>query len=230
MEYGKGCEGCTMCKGSKEINGYIDNKSYCRKCANAMCREYKRKNREKISTYNEKYKKENKEDISEYNKKYNIENRATIQARHTPYLANRKKTNPNYKMACTLRCRLLAALDGTKKSKKTEELVGCSFETFKLWMEFQFDDTMSFDNHGSHWHVDHVVPMAKFDLTKPEEQEKCCHWSNMQPLEAKKNIAKNDTADMDEIDKVLKLAKKFIKKNNLELKIPKYDRKEYCNK
>jgi hypothetical protein len=35
---------------------------------------------------------------------------------------------------------------------------------------------------------------------------------------------------MDEIDKVLKLAKKFIKKNNLELKIPKYDRKEYCNK
>jgi|LakMenEpi02Apr12_1017379.scaffolds.fasta_scaffold04239_1 hypothetical protein len=147
MEYGKGCEGCTMCKGSKEINGYINNKSYCRKCANAMCREYKRKNREKISTYNEKYKKENKEDISEYNKKYHLEN----------------------KMEITLRQRFYFALKDIDRKKSIIELLGCSIDIFEEWMKFQFTEEMTSDNHGSVWQIDHLIPCSKFKLDKLEE-------------------------------------------------------------
>ena len=41
-------------------------------------------------------------------------------------------------------------------------------------------------------HIDHIKPVAKFDLTDKEEVHKCCHWSNFQPLLAKDNLEKSD--------------------------------------
>lgn len=48
---------------------------------------------------------------------------------------------------------------------------------------------MSWDNYGER-HVDHIKPCAKFDLSKPDEQRACFHYTNLQPLWAKDNIAK----------------------------------------
>ena len=48
---------------------------------------------------------------------------------------------------------------------------------------------MTWENR-SLWHIDHIKPCISFDLTKEEEQKKCFHWSNLQPLWAKENIAK----------------------------------------
>ena len=48
---------------------------------------------------------------------------------------------------------------------------------------------MTWDNVGN-WEIDHIVPYASFDLTKKEEQEKCFHWTNLQPLLAQENRIK----------------------------------------
>ena len=50
---------------------------------------------------------------------------------------------------------------------------------------------MTWDNVGN-WEIDHIVPYASFDLTKKEEQEKCFHWTNLQPLYATENISKSN--------------------------------------
>ena len=50
---------------------------------------------------------------------------------------------------------------------------------------------MTWDNYGSYWHVDHIIPCCKFDLTDPEQQLKCFHYTNLQPLEATANLRKN---------------------------------------
>ena len=49
---------------------------------------------------------------------------------------------------------------------------------------------MTWDNYGE-WHIDHIKPCCGFDLTDFEQQKKCFHYTNLQPLWAKDNITKN---------------------------------------
>lgn len=42
-------------------------------------------------------------------------------------------------------------------------------------------------------HVDHKVPCCAFDLTRPSEQAKCFHYTNLQPLWGKDNFEKGGT-------------------------------------
>lgn len=50
---------------------------------------------------------------------------------------------------------------------------------------------MIWSNYGSYWHVDHIIPCSSFDLTNPEEQKKCFHFTNLQPLTAVDNMRKS---------------------------------------
>jgi hypothetical protein len=61
-------------------------------------------------------------------------------------------------------------------------------------LESHFTEGMNWDNYGVYgWHMDHIIPCAAFDLTKPEDQSKCFHYTNLQPLWAKDNLSKRDT-------------------------------------
>lgn len=72
-----------------------------------------------------------------------------------------------------------------------EDLIGCTMDDFKKWISSQFKDGMSWENYGYNgWHIDHIRPCASFDLTKSEEQKRCFHYTNLQPLWAKPNRSK----------------------------------------
>jgi hypothetical protein len=60
-----------------------------------------------------------------------------------------------------------------------------------IWdhLQKQFKEGMTKENHGL-WHIDHIRPISSFDLTKPEQQIKCFHYTNLQPLWAKENLSK----------------------------------------
>jgi hypothetical protein len=71
----------------------------------------------------------------------------------------------------------------------TLELLGCNSEFFKEYLENNFLDGMTWENYGE-WHIDHMKPCAAFDLTNEDDQRKCFHYTNLQPLWALDNIIK----------------------------------------
>lgn len=104
------------------------------------------------------------------------------------------KNNENYKMRCVLRQRVRAALlnQSTTKFAPTMEMLGCTIEELRAHIEAQFEPWMTWDNwaHDT-WHIDHIKPCASFDLTDPEQQRECFHYTNLRPLEATENMRKH---------------------------------------
>ena len=78
----------------------------------------------------------------------------------------------------------------TIKSTKTIEILGCSFEEFKIHLESKFDDKMNWDNQGSYWHMDHVIPISSAQTE--EEVYRLNHYTNFQPLYWKDNLIKSN--------------------------------------
>lgn len=137
-------------------------------------KKYRNDNCEKISISQKEWKKKNKEKLNNYEKK-------------------RRKSDINIKIKSNLRNRIIEVLkrNSVRKNNKTFELIGCDLQTLKQHLESQFTDGMNWDNHGiKGWHIDHIRPCASFDLTNPEEQKKCFHYTNLQPLWAKDNLKK----------------------------------------
>ena len=61
--------------------------------------------------------------------------------------------------------------------------IGCSVEQFKLYIESKFQPGMTWDNWSKNgWHLDHIEPLCKFDLTNSEQFKRACHHTNLQPL------------------------------------------------
>ncbi len=201
-------------KHNKRCNKYYqENKEQCKKLAKQYRKANSKQNREQNNKRNRKYRQEHKEQFKIYRKinkeKINKQcrkryqgNKAAISNRHKLYFKNnkekiykrtnaRRKTDVNYQLRCNLSKRTWEALKNNKKSDKTIALIGCSVNQLKQHLESQFTKDMTWDNYGMYgWHIDHIKPCAKFDLSKPEEQRKCFHYTNLQPLWAKDNLSK----------------------------------------
>lgn len=123
--------------------------------------------------------------------KWRKDNREKINKNFIQYEKNRKLTDPEFKIMKTLRSRVGTALktQNSNKNNKTIDLLGCSVSFLKEYLEANFKDGMSWDNHGQ-WHIDHIKPCASFNLLQEEEQKNCFHYTNLQPLWAAENLSK----------------------------------------
>ena len=144
---------------------------------------YRKKNREKLLKYWVEYRKRpgQKEKFNSYFKEW---------------INKKLKNDPNFKIKMQLGHRIYMALkvNGISKSRRTMKLLGCTVAELWKHLESKFQPGMTRENYGK-WHVDHIKPCALFDLTKPEEQAKCFHYTNLQPLWAKDNIRKGKKLD-----------------------------------
>jgi hypothetical protein len=105
----------------------------------------------------------------------------------------RRKTRvwtPQQRIASSLRSRVRIALKGGLKSGKTKEILGCSWEEAVERLKHFFEPGWTLSNFGKVWHIDHIRPVEKFDLTDPEQQKICFHYSNIQPLHWLGNLRK----------------------------------------
>jgi hypothetical protein len=118
---------------------------------------------------------------------------------------NEHNTNLNYRIKKSLAARLRNVLN---KSDTTMNYIGCNIQYFREWLEYNFTDEMNWDNYGSFWSIDHIIPVCKFDLTVEDEKFKCWNWTNMMPKTVKYNSSKKNI-DMEQINYIINKIEKF---------------------
>ena len=158
-------------KYQKEVDKTRDRKDYYKSIGHKnACKKYAKteNGKKKINEYREKYK-------------------PVRNLKHK----QRVKVDLNYKLGVTIRGRIKQALIKEYKSSSSFELLGCNIEFLKKYLELKFEPGMDWDNHGLFgWHIDHIIPCDSFDLTNLEEQKKCFHYTNLQPLWSTTRLAK----------------------------------------
>jgi hypothetical protein len=71
--------------------------------------------------------------------------------------------------------------------------LGCSIQEFKLYLESKFQTGMTWDNYGRKgWHIDHIIPISRFDLLNAEQAKIACHYTNLQPMWWNENLKKGN--------------------------------------
>ena len=73
--------------------------------------------------------------------------------------------------------------------------IGCDWTFYKKYLESFMTSDMNWDNYGSYWHIDHTVPLSKFDLSDESELRSAVHYTNTRPMLAKENLSKSDKID-----------------------------------
>jgi len=161
---------------------YLKNKEKI----NELNKQWSLKNKEKRKEIDKRYYLKNKEWRNEVSKQWNLKNKEYIREKNK----KRRKTDSTYRLKINLKRRTILALKGQNKSANTMTLLGVtSIELLWKHLELTFKPGMTRENHGK-WHIDHIIPCASFDLSKPEEQAKCFHYSNLQALWAHENLFK----------------------------------------
>lgn len=159
----------------------------CKECDKIQClklRDHKKK-------YSKLYRAKNRDRIKQSKHDYYINNKQKCRNRMREYEKNRYHNDIFFRLKLNLRSRINLAIKNGYKSATTEELLGCSIEFLISFLESKFKEGMSWENREL-WHIDHILPCSSFDLSDPEQQKLCFHYTNLQPLWAEENLSKRD--------------------------------------
>ena len=150
-------------------------------------------NKSKRMSCGKKWRKNNEDKVKEYNKKYREENKNKLKIYRNSYVKKRTNDDVQFKLSRNLRNRLNNALKNNQKVGSAVNDLGCTIEELKQYLESKFQPGMTWDNWNKNgWHIDHIKPLASFDLTDRKQLLEVCHYTNLQPLWAKDNIIKGD--------------------------------------
>jgi|LakMenEpi03Aug12_release.lakeMendotaPanAssembly.Ray.scaffolds.fasta_scaffold567455_2 hypothetical protein len=168
---------CTNCNSSKSIENFNKNKSttdgfnhWCKDCSSITI---------KKSDFLKDYY-QSKKDAKAYNN-----------ANLRRYTKKREQDNPLVKVQRVISAIIRSTLKrkGYDVNSPAHEILGCTYEEFKLHIEQQFSHGMTWDNHGE-WHLDHKIPVS-YGLNV-EEVIALNNYINFQPLWAKVNLSKGN--------------------------------------
>jgi hypothetical protein len=152
---------------------------------------YYKQNKDEILSKRKVYRENNIDKFKEKDKKYQIKNREKINKYNSKYIKNKKESNSLFKLSTNIRNLLWVSIKkmGYTKEEETIKIIGCEFEEFKIYIESQFSNGMSWDNYGD-WHLDHKIPISW--AKNEEEVYEFNHYTNFQPMWASDNLSKGN--------------------------------------
>lgn len=190
----KTCRKCGLPKPTKEFgrcsavkDGLLAQCRACRSVANAAWRE---SNANELRTY--------EKDRYAAQKGFLAQKQRTWRAAHKEHrnegLRVRYAEDVGFRLGQLLRNRLYQAAGGRSRGASAVRDLGCTVEELRGHLASRFASGMTWENYGE-WHIDHVRPLASFDLTDPAQCAQACHYTNLQPLWAAENLSKGARYD-----------------------------------
>lgn len=206
---------CEKCQIEKELSEFYfrkDSNNYrrnCKECVKQLRKIYRTKNYDKVIDSKKEYYYNNQEKCCERSRDWYENNKEIKNQKHTVYIRTRRQNDIEFKLYSNIQGRIYSALKGNKKDY-TLDIISCSIEFYKNWLEFQFNENMNWNNHGEYWHIDHVKPCASFDLLDDNQIKECFSWKNVRPIEKVLNLIKNDKIDIDLINNHKKIVENYL--------------------
>lgn len=224
---------CSNCKETKTSDKFYSKGLICRECNNNRRREkYKNdeEHRKKLikSASNLKHNKVlQKQKLKEEEQiKIGLENKQCKycnEIKHKDrFRYNRLKCRdcerdePTEKFKRYIRTRIYNCLRNRNKSKHSVEYLGCSSDDYFKWI-FNYDNNCNLSNHGKEWHIDHVIPISKFDLNNEQQQMLAFNWRNTMPLSCEENLIKNNKILQSQVEQHYKKLVEYHTENKLDL-------------
>jgi hypothetical protein len=190
---------CNTCSQDKPIDQFPfrpDTKKYrsqCKSCHDQFHASYREKHREKAKQVTKVWREANLERSRKNVRRWRNANLEYARQKENEGKLQKLRTNPNYRLKFYIRNRLANRIRRLVIKQRGEpltfQLLGCDYLTLRKHLESKFTQGMSWENFDK-WHIDHIIPCKSFDLTKEDEQRRCFHYTNLQPLWAKDNLLK----------------------------------------
>ncbi len=191
---------CTKCHKEKTLEEFsVDNRnasghrSRCKVCACEEGKLWQKGHPENVKKSGQKWRATHPDAIK--GNKYRIDSSKawkTANPEKVKAYAKKRRDTPKGKLNNNISFRVWLSLRGTKNNQRWEDLVGYTVCQLKYHLEKRFKPGMTWENYGTHWHIDHKIPVAVFNYEHPDDIDFRLCWSlkNLQPLESKKNRIK----------------------------------------
>ncbi len=188
---------CKKCNAEKSLGEFYNRKDekdgkhrYCKLCLKSVNDDWYQNSKHQRTDYYKTYREQNKE----YFNKYSNIHYHTKKELYREWEKNKYTTDIPYRIKHLTSSRINSALSTYQALKKdrTIEYLGCTISEYCDYLESKFDSNMTWENQGVYWHIDHIRPIASFDLTDEEQLYQCFHYTNTQPMEKTENRLKSD--------------------------------------
>lgn len=155
----------------------------CRFCERKLDRNHYHSDREGYGARKKAQRDANLEHIALRRRALYVKTRETVSAQAIA----RYRRSPTLRLRATIRTRFNKAFNG-KAGRSWQAIVGYTIAELRAHIEALLVPLMTWENYGTHWVIDHKIPVASFDL--PRQVRECWALSNLQPLEINENRRK----------------------------------------
>ena len=166
-------------------------------------------NKERLQEQVREYDRTHKDERREYMRRYGLKRNPRITSEERRELTNkrkrdRRKTDARFVLCGRMSARINGALKYGKCGKSWKDMIPYTLDDLVERLKqtlpdgYSWDDFLNKDGRSlDGLHIDHILPVSKFNFEKPEDDDfqRCWALSNLRLLPAKQNMAKHNKID-----------------------------------